>query len=113
MGLFRPSLERAIAKDDAVSTGSLTPAEVIGSEPLPSKSERMAEQIDKDEDLDKPPTRGEVRQLKELLDTLGGTPVVTDQEADELDVAIEQKRGRAIREAIVDLQKRALEALPA
>ena len=110
-------LERAIAKDDAVSTGSLTPAEVIGSEPLPSKSERMAEDLagspDKDEDLDKPPTRGEVRQLKELLDTLGGTPVVTDQEADELDVAIEQKQGRAIREAIVDLQKRALDAQPA
>ena len=110
-------LERAIAKDDAVSTGSLTPAEVIGSEPLPTKSERMAEDLagspDKDEDLDKPPTRGEVRQLKELLDTLGGTPVVTDQEADELDVAIEQKQGRAIREAIVDLQKRALDAQPA
>lgn len=111
------ALERAIARDDAVSTGTIEEADVIDSEPLPSKSERMAEALeenpDKDEDLDKPPTRGEVRKLKELVDTLCGTPVLPDQEADELDLAIEQREGRAIREAIVDLQKRALQEQPA
>ena len=110
------ALERAIAKDDAVATGTVEDAEVVSSEPLPSKSERMAEELDTpddEKDLDKPPTRGEARKLKELLDTLAGTPVLTDQEADELDLAIEQRQGRVIREAIVDLQKRALEEQPA
>ena len=107
------ALERAIARDDAVSTGTIEDAEVIDSEPLPSKSERMAEELDtpdEEKDLDKPPTRGEVRTLKGLLDTLAGTPVLSDQEADVLDLAIQQKEGRVIREAIVDLQKQALEA---
>ena len=106
-------LEHAIAKDDAVVTGTVAPAEAIASQPLPSKSERMAEQIDKDEDLDKPPTRGEVRQLNALLAEYGGTEVLSDDNADMLELAIEQKEGRAIREGIVDLQKRALDAQPA
>ena len=43
----------------------------------------------------------------------GGTEVLSDDNADMLELAIEQKEGRAIREGIVDLQKRALDAQPA
>ena len=57
-----------------------------------------------DEDLNKPATRGEVKQLRHLMDTCD----IEFEEAEILEQAMKDKNGPAIRHAIKSLQKKAI-----